>query len=58
MSLAMPDSSAPEVPIASIVKEKAELVRDAAASPARLHSGPAHGRRGARKVSIAEFALR
>ena len=34
------------------------MVRDAAASPARLHSGPAHGRRGARKLSIARFAPR
>ena len=34
------------------------MVRDAATSPARLHSGPAHGRRGVRKLSIREFASR
>jgi len=33
-----------------------ELVRDAGASPARLHSGPAPGRRGSQSLTGSKFA--
>ena len=32
------------------------VVRDAAASPARLHSGPAHGRRGPQTLAKRELS--